>query len=589
MLATALNWSQVISAITQLYLQDTTICLIWNPLVEFHLTTFNFREYYSVINIELNSLRKSFEQDIADFKILEKRLSDNNLRYNELTKKLTMAIEKSHCESFLVFHDHILPFIESFINASQYSVWRSKRNRFVFGYLEETFEENFVKHPFFEAQNSILLISEHTSSNEIFNIKTNKFNGPKSQQQYSLLFLDQFYTTNASFLYNHSLFPDKITNLKGREVIAAGFDYRPYFVINYVEKYNNSYDVAYEDSSLGAVQIDGTETHVLLVFCEIYNCTVWIDSSEATDWGEVYPNLTGDYSLGMVVNGKAEIAVGAMYSCCAHKFEANFIAEDNSWYASFKFGCATAIKLFLSQSNNSYVRSFTVRVLLFTCFMNDIILTSIYSGGLSSILTIPSYDKAADTIDGMLYHNLLWSANSEAWVSAIRYTDDDRMNGILQNFFIYNDDELEVLARTRSDMGFTVERLPFGHYAIGDYLSSQTIEHLKIMKEDLYFQYTVAFVKRNWPLLDRFDHLIYWWHSAGLDKYWEWRIVAINLNVQKQKQVEASMYSNMEDNGAVKLGMSNFVGILLIWVLGISISLVVFLYEVLEHYVKFMK
>ncbi|XP_046811432.1 uncharacterized protein LOC111679581 [Lucilia cuprina] len=432
-----------------------------------------------------------------------------------------MAIEKSHCESFLVFHDHILPFIESFINASQYSVWRSKRNRFVFGYLEETFEENFVKHPFFEAQNSILLVSKHTSSIEIFNLKTNKFNGPKSQQQYSLLFLDQFYTTNASFLYNRSLFPDKITNLKGREVIAAGFDYRPYFVINYVEKCNNSYDVAYGDSSLGAVQIDGTETHVLLVFCEIYNCTVWIDSSEATDWGEVYPNLTGDYSLGMVVNGKAEIAVGAMYSwdnvylqldmsmylvrsgitclvpaprrlaswllplepfqfmlwlavliylfieiislSCAHKFEANFIAEDNSWYASFKFGCATAIKLFLSQSNNSYVRSFTVRVLLFTCFMNDIILTSIYSGGLSSILTIPSYDKAADTIDGMLYHNLLWSANSEAWVSAIRYTDDDRMNGILQNFFIYNDDELEVLARTRSDMGFTVERLPFGN------------------------------------------------------------------------------------------------------------------------------
>ncbi|TMW45249.1 hypothetical protein DOY81_009670, partial [Sarcophaga bullata] len=166
--------------------------------------------------------------------------------------------------------------------------------------------------------------------------------------------------------------------------------------------------------------------------------------------------------------------------------------------------------------------------------MNDIIITSIYGGGLASILTIPSYDKAADTVDGMLNQKLQWAGNSEAWVTTIRNTDDPRMKGILYNFYIYNDDELEVLAIERPDMGFTLERLPFGHYAIGDYLTPKSIEHLKIMQEDLYFQYTVAFVKRCWPLLDRFDQLIYWWHSAGLDKYWEWRVVAMNLNVQKQ-------------------------------------------------------
>lgn len=121
-------------------------------------------------------------------------------------------------------------------------------------------------------------------------------------------------------------------------------------------------------------------------------------------------------------------------------------------------------------------------------------------------------------------------------------------------------------------------------------MSSESIEHLKIMKEDLYFQYTVAFVRRCWPLLDRFDQLIYSWHSAGLDKYWEWRVVAMNLNEQKQKQVEATMYSNNEDdNGPEKLGMSNFAGILLIWFIGISMALVVFLYEVTEHYFRCKK
>nr|AID61276.1 ionotropic receptor [Calliphora stygia] len=648
MLSTTVYWSQVISAIAQLYLKDTTICLIWNSELEVDLKTVNYLDYYAVININLNNLQSCFEKDIDDFNALEKKLTEKGLSYNELTEKLTMAIEKTHCESFITFQHDILNFIESFINASQYSDWRSKRNRFVFGYIEDNFEENFQQLTFFEEQDSILLVSmDSTSSSDIFILKTNKYYGPKAEQQNSLVFLDKFYAENATFLYNHSLFPDKTANLRGREVIIAGFDYRPYFVINYGEKDNNSYDLAFGGSTLGAVQIDGTEARVVSTFCEIYNCTVWIDSSEANDWGEVYPNLTGDGSLGMVVKDMAEISIGAMYSwdvdylqldmsmylvrsgitclvpaprrltswllplqpfqftlwlavmgyllveiislCFAHKFESNLSTKRVSWHYSFKYAYATTLKLFVSQSGNSYVSSLTVRVLLFTCFMNDIILTSIYGGGLASILTIPSYEKAADTVDGMLYHKLQWAANSEAWVSAIRSTDDDRMNGILYNFFIYNDDELEVLATTRSDMGFTVERLPFGHFAIGDYLSSQTIEHLKIMKEDLYFQYTVAFVKRCWPLLDRFDHLIYWWHSAGLDKYWEWRIVAVNLNVQKQKQVEATMYSTMEDNGPVKLGMSNFAGILLIWVLGISVAMMAFVYEITEQYFKCKK
>lgn len=106
------------------------------------------------------------------------------------------------------------------------------------------------------------------------------------------------------------------------------------------------------------------------------------------------------------------------------------------------------------------------------------------------------------------------------------------------------------------------------------------------MQEDLYFQYTVAFTSRCWPMLSAFDNLLYWWHSAGLDSYWEWRAVADNMNVQKQKQVEATLYSNIEDMGPVKLGMANFVGILLLWMLGVTISFLVFVYEVLRDYVE---
>lgn len=181
------------------------------------------------------------------------------------------------------------------------------------------------------------MVSPATSNSHVFNLKTNKFNGPQAEKQSSLVLLDQFDALNETFLNNCLLFEDKTANLQGREVVIAGFDYKPYFVINYVLRENNSFDLAYGDSAKGAVQIDGTEARVVTTFCEIYNCKVVIDSctytnstanflnlnanfsisftpAEATDWGEVYPNLTGDFSLGMVSKDIVDISIGAMYS-----------------------------------------------------------------------------------------------------------------------------------------------------------------------------------------------------------------------------------------------------------------------------------
>lgn len=203
--------------------------------------------------------------------------------------------------------------------------------------------------------------------------------------------------------------------------------------------------------------------------------------ADADDWGTVYPNMSGSGSLGMVLNHKADICIGAMYSwyedytildhsmflarsgitclvpvplrlaswylplepfqetlwaavlvcltietvglVLAYKSEQNIYETEShreSWWNCLKFGLATTFKLFISQSGNSHAISFTVRVLLFACFLNDLIITSIYSGGLASILTIPSMDEAADTVQRLRTHNLPWAANSEAWVSSIR-------------------------------------------------------------------------------------------------------------------------------------------------------------------------
>lgn len=123
-----------------------------------------------------------------------------------------------------------------------------------------------------------------------------------------------------------------------------------------------------------------------------------------------------------------------------------------------------------------------------------------------------------------------------------------------------------------------------GHFAMGDYLSTQNIDYLKLMLEDIYFQYSVAFTSRLWPMLDHFDQIIYWIHSAGLDQRWEWLIVGNNSNLQKQKQVESSKRGFYGNTGPIVLDMSNFIGVLLIWILGIILATSTFLIELGQHH-----
>ncbi|XP_068147451.1 glutamate [NMDA] receptor subunit 1 [Drosophila tropicalis] len=637
-----LGWSLILNFIISNYLNGTTTCIFWNDAYEFEPQSLA-KGYSSFVGINIVSLANSLDHDVVNVWAKKQQLTERELPFNDLLLKLTISIETSHCENFVVFGKDIFHFVDVFTNASMYSIWRSMHNKFVFLHLRE--EEPFYDNYFFEDQPNILFVVRNDGNDSHFDLKTNKYVGPRPENPAELILLDHYNATDQSFQLGAHLFPQKTRNLQGRELIIACFDYRPYTVIKH-NSHINARDIGVPlDSGYSGVYIDGTETQVVLTFCAQFNCTVQIDTSDANDWGTIYTNMSGDGAMGMIINHKADICIGAMYTwyddymyldlsmylvrsgitclvpaprrlaswylplqpfqgtlwaavlACisieifglvlAHRSEEVLYVMSASardgWLSSCKFAFALTFKLFISQSGNSRARSMTVRVLLFACFLNDIIITSIYGGGLASILTIPSLDEAADTVERLRGHHLHWAANSEAWVSDLRGSDEPLVLDLLQNFHIYNDKQLLDLAQDkRVHMGFAVERLPFGHFAIGDYLTAQTINKMVIMQDDLYYQYTVAFVPRLWPLLEEFNALIYRWHSSGFDKYWEYRIVADNLNVQIQQQVESTMLSSsQEDIGPVTLGMSNFAGIILVWVLGATAASLVFVGELL--------
>ncbi|KAH8234484.1 hypothetical protein KR038_012114, partial [Drosophila bunnanda] len=612
------------------YLNESTVCIFLNEKFEIQLQ--QFEHYSSLVLTNIKLLNETLTKDQLE--------AENG---DELLQKISISIEVTHCQAFIVFGSDIIRFVETFTKASIYSIWRSLHNKFVFGYIANDFKEELLKRSFFEDQANLLFVVRDYATGNVFDMKTNKYVGPRAENPAQLRLLDRYYVSEQRFQKGNCLFPDKLKDLKGREVTIAGFNYPPYTVIKQSTK-ANARDISIpEDSNLSNVYIDGTETRIVLTFCERYNCRVQIDTSDVNDWGTIYPNISGDGALGMVINNKADVCIGAMYSwfedykfldlsmylvrsgitCLvpmpmrvagwyiplepfqATLWSAVFVclcietmglilayrseqelyltpSERVGWWRCAKYGLSTTYKLLISQSGNSKAHSITVRVLLFACFLNDLIITSIYGGGLASILTIPSLEEAADTVHRLRSHQLQWAANSEAWVSAIRGSDDPLVHDLLNKFHIYGDEELLRFAEDpRVSIAFAVERLPFGHFAIGDYLVPQAIDQLIIMRDDLYYQYTVAFVPRLWPLLKQFNSLIYNWHSSGFDKYWEYRVVADNLNLKIQQQVESTMSGSQEDIGPVTLGMSNFAGIILVWLLGSILGTFTFLIELI--------
>ncbi|XP_070852026.1 ionotropic receptor 25a isoform X2 [Drosophila suzukii] len=421
-------------------------------------------------------------------------------------------------------------------------------------------------------------------------------------------------------------------NLKGREVVIGIFDYKPFMLLDY-ERKPFFYD---RSENTTEVAIDGTEIRLMLTFCELYNCTIQVDTSEKTDWGDIYPNGSGYGLVGMVLDRRNDYGVGGMYLwyeayqymdmthflgrsgvtclvpapnrliswtlllrpfqtalwmcvmlcllleslalCVTRRWEHYADSPFNSWMDSLRFGCISTLKLFVSQGTSYVTSSYALRTVLVASYMIDIILTTVYSGGLAAILTLPTLEEAADSRQRLFDHKLIWTGTSQAWITTIdERSADPVLLGLMEHYRVYDASLISAYSHTEQ-MGFVVERMQFGHLGNTELIENDALERLKLMVDDIYFAFTVAFVPRLWPHLNAYNDFILAWHSSGLDKFWEWKIAADYMNAHRQNRIVASQRPNL-DIGPVQLGIDNFIGLILLWCFGMICSLLTFAIE----------
>lgn len=129
------------------------------------------------------------------------------------------------------------------------------------------------------------------------------------------------------------------------------------------------------------------------------------------------------------------------------------------------------------------------------------------------------------------------------------------------------------------------EKLTYGLFSTPDYITKDSSKMYTVNLEELYFEHCVAYVSKSWVHLKNFNKVVSMIQESGLPKIWEWQMGVKHKDANVQRTLESSMHlASIGGDEPVPLGMSNFSGMIVLWLLGIGLSILAFLSEL--YYAK---
>ncbi|XP_046988138.1 uncharacterized protein LOC124593834 [Schistocerca americana] len=424
------------------------------------------------------------------------------------------------------------------------------------------------------------------------------------------------------------LFPDKLADLKGRELAFATFHYPPYAVL--------------EDST--GTQ-DGMETRILLEFAKKVNASWRLTVDAEHEWGEIWDNNgSGNGILGAVVTDVADAGYGALYqwfheylfldfsrpyirtgiTCLAPRprplpgwqvpllpFSAHlwaavgasvlvataalFAARRSSdrmlgsRYSTIEDCFFRSVGLLVLQTPDVERRHTRVvgptRHVLSWLLIAYLLVTASYGSGLSSVLTVPKYEPPIDSVRDLYESGIEWAATHEAWVFSLREATQPVITDLYHRFRVHKEDVLHARTVAR-DLAYSIERLPAGYFAIGNYIDEEAASRwLRPMREDIYWERSNVVVRKGWPHLRHLDALIDRLLDSGLLLAWEGQVSRqwMAARVQLAVQTAISSSSSHAGDGPTKLRLGHVQGEFALLILGLVLSIITFLAELLVY------
>ncbi|XP_035776017.1 uncharacterized protein LOC118458019 [Anopheles albimanus] len=552
---------------------------------------------------------------------------------------LQEAIENG-CQSFVLTPSTGVEFMDHFRYVHDRTIARYPSKRvFIVGDPDDTaieFEDtvrSILNHSVIDDVIDLLLVQPDATRHRV-DLFTNGFTPDELTRLDSYDIRSNWRSPN----YGVDLFPNKRANLRQRYIRLSVFNYQPYTVWREAEtpQEANSYL-----EHRPTIHIDGTESQLFIEFCASRNCRLEMSLDDVGEWGQIYDNRTGDGILGAVVERRSDIGVGALYSW-HHEFGYLSLSKPISrtgvtcivpkplplsswmtpilpfspflWFAVIAtFVIATFFDVLVSfgaqkingkQSTGHVDVCESVMVIMAIFILQTVLLRinktpivsqmlligslllvglmigNAYSGGLASVMTVPRFEKSIDTVQDLADRNLRWASTHDAWIFSIQLATQPTIVKLLQNFGTYPKDVLHEHAKRR-DMGYSIERLPYGHYAIGEYITDSVIGNFEIMLEDIYWEACVAMATKTWPLMNELDELTLLVFQSGIQQYWESKVVSKYADNKVQHAISISRH--FDNPGPIALQPSHLIGAFFLLGFGLACGMICFLVELLWH------
>ncbi|CAH2075338.1 unnamed protein product, partial [Iphiclides podalirius] len=364
-----------------------------------------------------------------------------------------------------------------------------------------------------------------------------------------------------------------MSNLYGKVVKVSCFTYKPYVLLDL-----NPAVVPYGR--------DGMEIRIVDEFCRWINCSIEIVRDDEYQWGEIYSyeNRTGVGVLGSMVEDRVDFGITALYSWYEEFLALDFSAPCirtgitciapaprmlASWetpflpfslylwiaiiftflYASVGLAIAqrcstrnvllTTFGMMITQTQSDVGSSWRIRLITGWLLITGLVLDNAYGGGLASSFTVPKYEKSIDTIKDIVDRSIEWGATHDAWIFSLALSQEPVIKKLVSQFKKYSFEELQRKSFTRS-MAFSIEKLPAGYYAIGEYITEEAVLDLTIMLEDFYYEQCVIMLRKSSAYTNKLSQLIGRLHESGLLLAWETQVALQHLNYKVQLEVRLS-------------------------------------------------
>uniref|UniRef100_A0A8W7PAP9 Ionotropic glutamate receptor C-terminal domain-containing protein n=1 Tax=Anopheles coluzzii TaxID=1518534 RepID=A0A8W7PAP9_ANOCL len=445
--------------------------------------------------------------------------------------------------------------------------------------------------------------------------------------------IDVIDTRNDSFPNTKSVnhFPDKFANMNKRRLRLGTVPYLPNaFIEDKPLGEGNARYILPAKPNVSAM-ISGTELWLVVLFCEIANCTTEI--MIASEWGNVLDNGTKFGLLGAPAKREVDITLAGLYTwyssfqhlafsavhsrsgCTCIVAKPRIIANWRTPFLSFTgslwgavlaaFVAGAFAVLVMSRSRQRILQlgeatryTFSDSVLIMIGFFmeqgvpmpNELIAScllfatlmfagfmigSSYNGGLASTMIVPQYEKSINTVHDLAETRTTWVGVTVNWLFSIQLAYQPDMLTLLTTFREWEEGEISRRAHERT-VAIIVERMEYGHVAHPQ-MELDAMKGRKMMAEDIYWESVVGMCSKTWPARARFDRLVLDLKAFGILAHWELIGVARYLSFKSQQILRYSRETGGDE--FTPLRMANITGALLILLAGLSLSLVVFVAE----------